>query len=209
MKLLDVIQGIKVYQQDSGLIEFVADMDIDADGANGQNGKQPAYMVGDKGSEALANGGMRMQDGEVVFAKSWARDIVLHDGRKPLVFPGGVIASKTAFRRRHLAASDPAAYLDSAVIPYMVVTSTIRLEARGIILGCRGELQVGEKIVPCMVGDIGPATKIGEASIAAAIGLGIPSNPRTGGTSKRIVTYRIFPGQQFTFAGETFELQRA
>jgi hypothetical protein len=42
---------------------------------------------------------------------------------------------------------------------------------------------------------VGPASKIGEASIALAAALGIPSNPKNGGTAHGIV-YIVFPGSQ-------------
>lgn len=46
-----------------------------------------------------------------------------------------------------------------------------------------------------VVGDIGPRDTIGEASYAAAKGLGIPSDPRGGGTSSG-VTYIVFKNSQ-------------
>jgi len=58
-------------------VHFLADADIDADGANGQNGALAAYKVDNSGSELLANGGMKIVNGRVVCAHSWARDIVI------------------------------------------------------------------------------------------------------------------------------------
>jgi hypothetical protein len=40
--------------------------------------------------------------------------------------------------------------------------------------------------------DGGPATKIGEASIALAAALDIPSNPKNGGTDTRKIVYAVF-----------------
>jgi hypothetical protein len=74
----------------------MADADIDADGANGQNGASPAYKVDDSGTELLANGGMKIVHGKVICAVPGARDIVILDSdNEPKVFPGGVIASMT------------------------------------------------------------------------------------------------------------------
>jgi organic radical activating enzyme len=63
-------------KEHKGRVFFTADADIDADGANGQNGKKPAYQKDNLGSEALANGGMRRIGGRVICAHEWARDIV-------------------------------------------------------------------------------------------------------------------------------------
>jgi hypothetical protein len=41
--------------------------------------------------------------------------------------------------------------------------------------------------------DVGPPSKIGEASIALADALGIPSSPKSGGTAHGII-YIVFPG---------------
>ncbi|PYJ80472.1 MAG: hypothetical protein DME69_00520 [Verrucomicrobia bacterium] len=41
--------------------------------------------------------------------------------------------------------------------------------------------------------DVGPASKIGEGSIALAAALGVPSSPKSGGVAHGIV-YIVFPG---------------
>src|SRR5262245_62157228 len=88
-----------IMEDDDGRVHFVADADIDADGANGQNGAPAAYKADDSGTELLANGGMKIVRGKVVCAQSWARDIViLDDDNEPKVFPGGIIASTTWYR---------------------------------------------------------------------------------------------------------------
>lgn len=50
-----------------------------------------------------------------------------------------------------------------------------------------------DKYVFGVVGDLGPAQRIGEASYAAAKALGINANPKTGGIGSG-VTYVVFPG---------------
>jgi hypothetical protein len=80
-------------------VHFLADADIDADGANGQNGAPAAHKADDSGTELLSNGGMKIVRGKVVCAQSWARNIViLNDDNEPKVFPGGIIASMTWYR---------------------------------------------------------------------------------------------------------------
>ena len=88
-----------IVEDDDGRVHFAADADIDADGANGQNGGPAAYKSDDSGTEFLANGGMKIVAGKVVCAHEWARDIVLLDtDNEPKVFPGEVIASTTWYQ---------------------------------------------------------------------------------------------------------------
>ena len=81
MKILGTINGegfaCMVKEDDRDRVFFKADGDIDADGANDQNGEPAAYKKDNSGTEVLANGGMAIRDGKVICAKSWARDIVI------------------------------------------------------------------------------------------------------------------------------------
>src|SRR6266516_4401605 len=111
--IIDTIEGCDIRLEDGPegeKVTFDADADIDAAGANGQNGARAAYREDDKGSEALANGGMGIRHGEVVGAEDWFRDIVVVEDDKPKIFPGGIIVSKTAYhiRARALALSETA-----------------------------------------------------------------------------------------------------
>ena len=59
--IIGTIEGCKIRLEDGPegeKVTFIADADIDADGANGQNDARAAYKADDSGSEALANGGM-------------------------------------------------------------------------------------------------------------------------------------------------------
>jgi hypothetical protein len=186
-----------IEEDDIRRVFFTGDADIDADGANGQHGKQPAYMVGNRGSEHLANGGMTIRGGKVVGNSSWFRDIVIcgADGQ-PREFPGGVIASKTAYRFPDMAVDDPAAYVDSETVPYIVVPPIVRQATRGKVMGCRARATnlTNGKQSWGVVADIGPRTKTGEVSIEMARRLGIPHSPRTGGSSVPNVLYELWPG---------------
>lgn len=51
-----------------------------------------------------------------------------------------------------------------------------------------------EQLSYAIGGDIGPRRKIGEASIAAAKAVGVPSSPRVGGVGAKIIFYLIFAG---------------
>lgn len=185
----------KITEEDDGGVHFVADADIDADGANGQNGGLAAYKADDSGTEFLANGGMKIVHGKVICAKPWARDIVILDvDNEPKVFPGGIIASITWYRHPGKARSDPSAYVDSETVPYIVVPPLIVQKTAGVVRGCRARATWKGRSVDCVVADKGPSNKIGELSIAAARSIGLPPSPRNGGTEKPEVLYELWPG---------------
>ena len=88
-----------IVEDDDGRVAFTADADIDADGANGQNGHPVAYKADNSGTEHLRNGGMGIRNGKVVCLSEGARGIViLGSDNEPRVFPGSVIASMTWYR---------------------------------------------------------------------------------------------------------------
>lgn len=195
-----------IYQDDSNRVWFKADADIDADGANGQNGKIAAYRVDNKGSEDLANGGMAIKNGKVICAQSWARDIViLGSDNQPKVFPGGVIASRTWYRYPNKNINDPSAYVDSETVPYIVVPPLIVQITKGIVRGCKARVTYKKKSVEAVVADLGPRNKNGEISIELARQLGINPSPRNGGLNKNELIYELWPG----IPAKGFELQRA
>jgi len=195
-----------VTEDDDLRVFFTADGDIDADGANGQNGGPAAYMSDNSGTEYLANGGMAIVGGKVICAEPWAKDIViLGADDQPRVFPGGIIASKTWYRHRDKPEDDPSAYVDSETVPYIVVPPLIIWNTKGIVRGSKARVTRGELTVDCVVADRGPTTKIGELSIAAARALGLNPSPRNGGTEEQELFYELWPG----IAAPGYELQAA
>jgi hypothetical protein len=185
-----------ITEDNEGRVFFVADGDIDADGANGQNGAPAAYRSDDKGTESLANGGMETRAGKVVCKESWARDIVILDrDNEPRIFPGGIIASRTWYRYPGREMADPAAYVDAETVPYIVVPPLIIQQTAGVVRGCASRVTWKGKSVDCVVADRGPRIKIGELSIAAARVVGLPPNPRKGGTEKPEILYELWPGK--------------
>jgi hypothetical protein len=199
MRTLGVITNegftCKIIEDDDGRVYFTADADIDADGANGQNGGPAAYKTDDSGTELLANGGMKIVNGRVVCAQTWARDIVILDtDNEPKVFPGGVIASMTWYKIPGKSRNDPAAYIDSETVPYIVVPPLIVQQTAGVVRGCKARVTWKTKSVDCVVADKGPSKKIGELSIAAARAIGLSPSPRSGGTERAEVLYELWPG---------------
>jgi hypothetical protein len=185
-----------ISEDPDGRVSFTSDADIDADGANGQNGAPAAYKVDDSGSVAVANGGMAINDGEVVCAHDWAREIVIvNSNDQPRVFPGGVIASMTWYRIPGKSADDPSDYVDAETVPYIVVPPLIVNKTKDVVRGCRARVKYGSKFVDCVVADLGPANRIGELSIAAARSVGLPASPRNGGTEQPVIQYELWPGQ--------------
>lgn len=210
MKTLGTITGegfiCTIIEDAEGRVFFEADADIDADGANGQNGGPAAYKFDNSGTEDLANGGMASRNGKVVCAHPFARNIViLGPDNEPKVFAGGVIASRTWYRHPGKATDDPAAYVDAETVPYIVVPPMIVQRTVGVVRGCRARVTLRSKQVDCVVADLGPSNKIGELSIAAARSLGLPPSPRHGGTELPEVLYELWPG----LPAPGFELQPA
>ena len=185
-----------------GCVSFLGDLDVDADGANGQNGKQAAYMVGEKGSELLANGGMRMHGNRVVGVQSWWKDIVYTglDGQ-PFVLPNGVVPSKTAFQFPSPSPEQDQfnqwqRQADSANFAYIVVPPEIVLSRQvpEIVKGCLARVTYKGKFVWAFVGDVGPRNRVGEGSIKLCELLGVNANPRNGGVEKQEVLFELWPG---------------
>lgn len=195
-----------IIEDGDGRVFFTADADIDADGANGQDGSPAAYRADDGGSEWLANGGMAIVGGKVICKHAWARSVVLlGEDNEPKVFPGGIIASTTWYRYPDKPLNDPSAYVNAETVPYVVVPPLIVQATTGIVRGCKAVVSYKGRSVECVVADRGPSGKIGELSIAAARALGIPSSPRTGGVSGGVVLYELWPG----IAAAGFTLQPA
>lgn len=79
----------------------------------------------------------------------------------------------------------------------------------GKVLGCQGEAynHRNGKSVRLVVGDFGPASKIGELSVAACIALGINPDPVHGGEDEYVIGYTFWPGVPAVANGRTYELQ--
>ena len=99
--------------------------------------------------------------------------------------------------------------INSRIVPGFVLPRSLIMGVPGIVLGCQGHAfnVTNGKTCDFVVYDEGPASKLGEGSIALAEALGIDSDPRTGGTDKRIVRVSIFPGQPAIVNGVTYHLQ--
>lgn len=104
----------------------------------------------------------------------------------------GFYVSVTAYVDHTKSVNDPLRYVDAETVPYLVVPPDLT-GLRGVHMGDYAIGLYGDKLVAGVVGDVGPHGHYGEASIAWAAGLGVPSSPKHGGCS-RGVTCLVFPG---------------
>lgn len=180
-----------------------AGMMIDADGANGQSSAPVYAPVGYKPDplDYLANAGS---------PGNWY-GVVTTNGKpvvqKPTDPAPGAYVSATSYMHKGFPRTDPRAYVDANAVIYIVLPGHWRMQAKGVVLGCRAEVtdtKTGKKTA-AVVADFGPKAKLGEASIACARFFGIPSSPKNGGTEVKRFIYQFFPGE----AATGFELQPA
>jgi hypothetical protein len=105
----------------------------------------------------------------------------------------GFYISTTALVDANHPDSDPARYVDSNTIPFLVLPGGQYGGAKKGDLGWIINRQNG-KATGAIFADVGPAAKLGELSIHAAGLLGLNSNPKNGGTSRKDILYIVFPG---------------
>jgi hypothetical protein len=200
------IDGVDVYRMaDDHSIAFQAGMEIDADGA------YRAYHPPPNSAEGLDDLGNAGHPGDwfgVVTANGKATGTpVVQDSADPAP---GFFVSATALEDSRFGRTDPRRYLDAENIPYIVLPGGL---GAGVGLGDYAVIinRNTERLSYAICGDVGPRTKIGEASIAAAKAVGVPPSPRVGGISTKSSFYLIFAGsgdrrpkplEQITAAGE-------
>lgn len=164
---------------------FKTGMTIDADGA------PHAYNPSNTGLDDLQNA--RDQNGHFV-------GIALQNGHPVVQKAGdpapGYYVSTTSLEDKTKPSTSPLHYVDSEKTPYIVLPNKVLTSTTGSL----GDFAAvynsrNDKLCFAIVGDIGPSNHIGEASIATAKALGVPSSPRTGGTDSGIF-YVVFPGSR-------------
>lgn len=100
--------------------------------------------------------------------------------------------------------------IDGDVIPFIVVPPQIIRVTPEIVGCCLGQIEYNGIVCPCVVGDSGPLSKIGECSPAAlrAVGLPAPHNGN-GGLDTQDMLYRIWPGVPANINDIQFILQHS
>lgn len=196
------ISGVDVdrsFIKDKEIVSWTAGMMIDADGS-----PQAYHPIDKKGLDAHSsagypNGGWR----SILAAKTkLSPAYVQKEGDEA----PGFFVSKTSYEHSDFNYLDTHRYVNASTVPYIVVPPQIRSRANGVVLGCAGTITYKGKTIKALVADIGPKFKIGEASIFAAMLLGIKSSPRTGGIDSHEVEYKIFPNIPAEIDGVKYKL---
>lgn len=185
-------EGVTIHKFTGGAYSYRTDrVSLDADGS------PRAYHPDDTGIDANANAGFPHRGWRSVLA------VDPTNSDHPYVQPDGPFAdyfvSKTSLRDHHAADTDPAAYVDSERIPYIVFPGAF-YAIKGT--GRYGDLAMvreagGGRETAAIVADGGPTkAPLGEMSLALATALGGTNpNPRNGrGAPRGTFEYVVFPG---------------
>jgi hypothetical protein len=107
----------------------------------------------------------------------------------------GFYVSTTALEDGSKQTRDPARYVDSGRIPFIVLPSKPKFYASQKLadLALVFNNQTGKKIW-AVYADVGPQNELGEGSMYLAEMLGLSSSPKSGGTEKEIIAMIYFPG---------------
>jgi Fungal chitosanase of glycosyl hydrolase group 75 len=199
-RIIATIRGIQVTQDDDGRVHWQSGADIDADGANGQNGNPFAYRYPN-------NDGLDDIHGSAGYPNGDWQDILVNDGSgHPLTDGNGNAYSRTTYTWPGRSIAERA--VDATAVPYVVVNPYVRLNATGIVIGSKAVVTYQGKSVDAVVADVSGGNNIGEISISAAKAVGIASSPRSGGVEDG-VQFQLWPGTPAVVNGETYLLQRA
>lgn len=199
-KVLTTIGGVKVYW-DGEKLSFESGMTINADGS------PRCYGPDNSGLDYTANAGVPGNWWAVVThnGKSSGTPVV-QSGVSPQQPCGGLWISTTAYINKGFKTADVRRYVDSEAVPYVVTPPQLISMVGPVVMGCAVRVIYKGKSVNAMVGDIGPKSHIGEASMACAKALKIPNDPRKGGVSSG-VSYEIWPGVIASVNGVEYPLQ--
>lgn len=199
-KVLTIIGGVKVYWNEE-FISFTSGMTINADGS------PRCYGPKNSGLDYTANGGHPGNWWAVVTHNGKSSGTpVLQSGQAPQQPLKGMYISTTAYLNKEYSTKDVRRYVDSEKVPYVVTPPQLIGMVAPIVMGCLARVTYKGRTVDALVGDIGPKSHIGEASMACAAALGINNNPKNGGVPSG-VNYQIFPGIQVVLDGVEYPLQ--
>ncbi len=185
VKTLVTINTIDVkYDSIDSVLVYTSGMTIDADGS-----PRAYHPVSDSGLDALANAGRKGNWWGIVTDKKG--EPVVQDKDDP--YPGFYI-STTSLVDGTKKETDPARYVNSDSIPYIVIPNNAMMLAHAK----KGDIALvqnlrNSKTSFAIFADVGPKDKIGEGSMKLAENLGIDSSPRSGGQADS-VKYTVFCG---------------
>lgn len=84
--------------------------------------------------------------------------------------------------------------LNAETEAYIVVPPAVVHDVPGVVLGCKAAVEYGDLVAAAVVGDVGPAKKLGELSPACARLIGANPSSVSGGVDTQVVKYTIWPG---------------
>lgn len=92
---------------------------------------------------------------------------------------------------------------------FIVVPADLPHLVKGIVLGCQARVtnHRNGRTLSCVVGDLGPTTKDGEASRSLALKLGVNPSPINGGEDFAVILYEFWPGVPAVVNGKHYSLQ--
>jgi Fungal chitosanase of glycosyl hydrolase group 75 len=174
----------RIYHYGNSIV-FKAGMQIDADGS------PRAYNpVSSRGLDDLANAGHPGNWWGIATSNGRANGTPVVQG--PSDPAPGFYVSTTALQALGSPDTSQRAYVDASTVPFIVLPSKIGMGLKlGDLCFCLNTATNDNDFG--IYADVGPSNQIGEASIAMADALTVPSSPRTGGVAGGIL-YVVFPG---------------
>jgi len=196
-KVLFSVHGRPVTLNDDASVSFTGQLTIDADGS------PRAYAPLESGLPALDYLGNAGYPGNWWGIATDSHGTPYIQGPKDIA--PGYYVSTTSLKIKGFNNGDPRREVNSELVPFIVVPSPLIQAVKPVVLGCKAKVTDTKTglYVACVVADVGPATHLGEASIATAKALNIPSNPKNGGCEQYRFTYQLWPG----VAADGFTLQ--
>jgi hypothetical protein len=178
------IGNVPLYRDNEGAVCFRAGMTINADGSPHAYAPSSAKLPA---LDYLANAGSP--------GNWWG--IACNSAGKPYTQAAwhaapGYYVSTTALINGAFPEDHPNRYLDSERYAFAVLPGGTYFAKLGDV-GLAYNQSTGDNFY-FACGDIGPKTKIGEGSMLLGRCLGLPIDPKSGGTSARIINYVILPG---------------
>ncbi len=198
--VVQTIHGSEIKSVGKAIL-FSSGLDIDVDGA-----PRAYHPDGHSGLDLLQNaGGPGNWYGLVTDTGLPSGNPVIQGPTDPA--PGYYI-SLTSLRDLSKARTDPRRYVDSSTVPYIVIPARFA-GGNGGKIGDLGLVyyEKTNKLVFCVVADIGPPTKIGEGSIALANALGLPFDPKVRLDVR--ITYLVFPNSGARWPRTNAEINEA
>ena len=180
---IDSVGGITVYRDNTGAVIYKAGCSVNADGA------PHAYCPSDSGMTSLDYLGNAGSPG------NWWGIATDPTGtpyvQKPWHAAPGFYVSTTALINPQYEEGHPSRYVDSERYCFSVIPGGqdwFKLGDVGLVYN----QETGDNMVHA-VADVGPQNHLGEGSILLARCLGLNHSPKSGGTSKKIITWMTLP----------------